>query len=447
MKSNRPVTRVKVLFHTQPRFATLTNMVASIALRIALGIALSISLGIAFWASTSALGGDWPQLLGPNRDGNAADELPAKLGDLKARWEHKVGAGFAGPAIVDGKVLVFHRTDDEVIIECLNAKTGKQQWEYRDATKYSGGYNSDNGPRCVPVVADGRVYAFGSDAELHCVRLDSGAKVWKRRLSVDYRSPDGYFGAGATPVVVGDRVFVCLGGRKGSAVVALNSKTGETLWTKGDDRVSYASPVVAKIAGKTQVLFLSRRRLFSLDPQSGDELWAESFGKEGLTVTACSPLVFGDQVFITASYNIGAKMLDVQSGKPSVTWGDDETLSSQYTNVVHSKGFLYGTHGREDAGLAEFRCVDAATGKVKWSETGFGVSHVILAGDRLLIQRVQEGELVLAEASPEGFKALDRFQLTSDQLRASPALADGALFIRTHNRRDEGTLVCLPLPK
>jgi outer membrane protein assembly factor BamB len=187
MKSNRPVTRVKVLFHTQPRFATLTNMVASIALSIALGIAL----GIAFWASTSALGGDWPQLLGPNRDGNAADELPAKLGDLKARWEHKVGAGFAGPAIVDGKVLVFHRIDDEVIIECLNAKTGKQQWEYRDATKYSGGYNSDNGPRCVPVVADGRVYAFGSDAELHCVRLDSGAKVWKRRLSVDYRSPDG----------------------------------------------------------------------------------------------------------------------------------------------------------------------------------------------------------------------------------------------------------------
>ena len=395
--------------------------------------------------SQTADAADWPQLLGPNRDGVSAERLPNTLGKLKPKWEHQVGAGFAGPAVVDGNVIVFHRIDDEIVIESLDAKSGKQRWEYRDATKFTGGVNPDNGPRCVPVVANGRVFAFGSDGDLHCVQLDSGKKIWKRRLKVDYRAPDGFFGAGATPVAFGDRVFICLGGRMGASVVALNAETGETLWTKGNDRVSYASPVATKFAGKNQVLFLAELRLFSLDPESGDELWAVPFGKRGQTVTACSPLVFDNKVFLSASYYIGASMLDLKTGKPKTIWGDDKTLSSQYTNIVQSKGYLYGTHGREDVGVAELRCVDASNGKVKWTKPGFGVCHMIMGGDKLLIHRVQEGELVLAEATSKAFKELDRVQVTSDQLKAIPAMSGGSLFLRTNG--GGGKLLCLPLPK
>lgn len=387
---------------------------------------------------------DWPQLLGVRRDGTTTESLPETLENVQPAWEYELGAGFAGPAVSGGRTVVFHRVADEVLLQSFNSGTGEVQWTYRDSTDYSGGYNSDNGPRCVPVIAGGRVYAFGSEGDLHCVSVTSGEAIWKRRLGRDYRAPEGYFGAGAAPVVFGERVFVCLGGRQGSAVVALDAKSGETVWTFGDDRVSYASPVLAKIGGKQQLLVLTRLRIVSLS-LNGEPLWSSRFGKDGLTVTACSPLVIGDKVFLTASYNIGAQLLDLTSGEPRIQWSDDNTLSSQYTNVVHRDGLLFGTHGREDAGRAEFRCVDAETGQVKWSQTDMGVAHVILAGERMLVQRVQDGELLLLKVTGDRFTELGRITVSEDQLRAPPAFANGRLYVRTNNRRDEGKLLCLPL--
>jgi outer membrane protein assembly factor BamB len=377
----------------------------------------------------------------------AGETLPDTLGSLKPRWTHTLGAGFAGPVVASGDVIIFHRVADEVLVQCLDAMTGKLKWTYRDKTEYSGGYNSDNGPRCAAVISGRQVFAFGPEGDLHCLEAETGQRVWKRRLGTDYRAPDGYFGVGSTPLIVKNRVYVCLGGRMGSGIVCLDTVTGNTIWKKTDDRVSYSSPVIGTVGGTSQLLFLTRQRLVSLHPNSGETRWSVPFGRAGLTVIGCTPLVCDDHVFVTASYNIGAKMIALKSGEPTKIWGDDRTLSSQYTNVVFSQGFLYGTHGREDAALAEFRCVDAASGEVKWSQSNFGVAHAVISGNRILLQRVKQGELVLLAATPDQFKQLDSVRISNDSLRAPPAFADGAIFTRTHDEADRGKLLCLPLPK
>jgi outer membrane protein assembly factor BamB len=405
-------------------------------------VAITLCGGLSGLPSLSAA--DWGQLLGPTRTGTSSELLPNKLGDLKPRWSYDVGAGFAGPAVVGKQAIIFHRVGTEVLLDSIDVTTGKRLWRYKAETSYEGGYNTDNGPRCVPAVSNGHVFAFGPDATLHCTDL-KGTLIWKRQLGAEHKAPDGYFGAGATPLVVDDRVFVCLGGRDSAALLGLDSATGKTIWQSEDDQISYASPILFDVAGKQQILFLTRQRLVALDPKLGTVVWQHPFGKPGLVVTGCTPLAIDNRVFLTASYNIGAEMLDLKSGSPKLLWGDDKTLSSQYTNVVHHAGYLYGTHGREDGGPAELRCVEAGSGKVQWSESGFSVSHTIIAGDKLLIQSVKSGEVILAQTNAKTFQELGRVKVTNDLLRASPALANNTLYVRTNDRTDQGVLLAMPL--
>lgn len=388
---------------------------------------------------------DWPQLLGENRNGQLAEgALPAEFpkGKLTPKFTYALGAGFAGPAVAGNRVLVFHRVDDEERLESLDARTGEVQWTASFPADYRGGYSSDTGPRCVPLVHDRRVFVFGASGHAHAVALEDGRKLWTRTLAKDYKAPEGYFGHGASPLVAGDKLLINLGGRERAGIVALSLDTGRTVWKATDEQVSYASPIRAELHGKAYYLFLTRSNLLGLDAEQGDVLLKHPFGKPGLTVTGATPLAFGNRIFLTASYNIGAQVIEVDpQGAVRILWQNDDTLSSQYTSSVYVDGYLYGTHGREDGPAAELRCVEAETGRVAWSEPGVGVAHVLAAGNRLLVVRVQQGELRLVQATPERYTELDQRLLTGDKLRALPALVDGALYLRTTDERtDRGEL-------
>jgi hypothetical protein len=134
----------------------------------------------------------------------------------------------------------------------------------------------------------------------------------------------------------------------------------------------------------------------------------------------------------------------LDGGSAKEIWANDESLTSQYSTPVEHKGFLYGTHGREDVGVAELRCVDAATGKVRWSKSGYGVANVILAGDKLLIIGVG-GRLALANANPAKYEELSSHELVSDVSRALPALSNGRLYVRSGSKG--GKLHCVEVGK
>jgi len=386
--------------------------------------------------------GDWPQILGPHRNAQADDErLAQKWPDNgpPVLWKHDLGQGLAGPAIAKGRVLVFHRVDDEEVLEALDAASGKPLWKAAFPTRYVSTISSDNGPRCVPTVDDGRVFAFGAGGDLHCVALDDGKKLWSRTLNRDYGTIESYFGAGSSPLAIDGKLLVNVGGhRQDAGIVALDPKTGRTLWKSTDEQASYSSPVPAIFGGKLRVVFITRYHLLAVDPADGSVVFRVPFGKRGPTVNGANPVVLdGNRIFASASYGVGALLVKVEGENAKTIWSGDETMSSQYPTSVLHKGTMYGVDGRQDVGVARLRAFDPSTGKVLWTEEGFGMATLIAADDKLLAMKV-DGELLLIQPSPEKYQPLAKTQIADDLFQALPALSAGRFYVR-----DRRTLWCL----
>jgi outer membrane protein assembly factor BamB len=395
---------------------------------------------------TLAIGGaaaaeDWPQFLGVNRDGvyrgpALAETWPAS--GPRVVWRKQVGQGFSGPAVAQGRLILFHRVGNQEVVESLDPATGSRQWQLAYPTTYRDDFGFDEGPRAVPVVAGGIVYTFGAQGQLHAVDLAKGTRLWGDDTARHFNVAKGFFGAAGSPLVEEGRVIANIGG-KGAGIVAYDAKTGKVLWTATDDEASYSSPAVAAINGQRTAVFLTRAALVGLDPATGRVFFRRPWrARLAASVNAATPLVVGNLIFVSAEYGPGAGVLRVDGLNVTELWASDEVLSNHYATSVHHNGFLYGYHGRQEFGPS-FRAVELRTGKVRWSEERFRAGSVLLAGDRLLILR-EGGELVLAAASPDGFRPQARAQVLRATVRAFPALADGFLYAR-----NEDTLVCLDL--
>lgn len=384
--------------------------------------------------------GDWPQLLGPARNGIATGEqLLDKLpdGGPAVLWQRSVGDGFAGVAIQGDRGVLFHRLAGDEVAEGFEPSTGKVLWTHRFKASYSGSLSSDQGPRCVPVLQDGAAYLCGAAGDLHCVALSDGEVRWSRGLGREWKTPEGYFGIGSTPVVAGELLLWNAGAPGGRGVVALSRKTGETVWQATNEQASYSSPIVAEVGGQAQAIFITRLQCLALEPRSGKLLWQFPFGARGPTVNAATPLVLGDLLFVSASYGVGGHCARLTADGPVEVWSNNDTLSSQYTTAVLVNGMLYGIDGRADTGGARLRCVEPATGRVLWTVEEFGVAHMIAAGDKLLLVK-DNGTLVLAQADSTRYRELGSHRILKSTTRALPALAGGRLFVR-----DERQLVAL----
>lgn len=397
---------------------------------------------------------DWPQILGPNRNGTyegkgLADAWPKEGPRLV--WQKKIGAGFAGPAVAGGRLILFHRLGDKEVVECLNANDGKAFWQFDYPTRYEDSFGFDPGPRAVPTIADGRVFTFGAEGALHCLSLADGKKLWSVDCQQDFGAPKGFFGLACSPLVEGKAIIVNVGGKgapnsssaRTSGIVAFDKDTGKVLWKAVDDEPSYSSPSAATIGGQRLAFVLTRAHFVGLDPANGKVHFQLPFRPPvQASVTGALPLVIGEQVFISAAYDLGAALLRFKDGQPEKVWSGDEQLTLQFTTAVHRDGFLYGLHGRHDfPGGTELRCVELKTGKVRWSKSGLSGANVLLAGDQLLVL-TENGQLIRIAATPEKFSETARAQILGGGVRAYPALADGLFYAR-----DKGKLVCVGLRK
>jgi outer membrane protein assembly factor BamB len=215
------------------------------------------------------------------------------------------------------------------------------------------------------------------------------------------------------------------------------------LWTATNDQASYSSPVGAMLSGRRTAVFLTRNGLVGLDPASGAVLLQRTWrSRTSSSVNAATPLVIGDTIFVSASYETGAAAVRVQGSELKELWSSDDALSNHYASSVYHDGYLYGFHGRQEFNPS-FRAVELTTGAVKWSVDRFRAGTVTLAGDKLLILR-ETGELMVAEATPQAFKPLAKAQILPPTIRATPAVSDGFLYIRNSDTR-EATLACFDL--
>jgi outer membrane protein assembly factor BamB len=402
-------------------------------------------------ASIAAKAGDWPQILGPHRNGMAEGEQLADAwptGGPKTLWQCEAGTGFAGVSISKGKTILYHRLGEQEIAVALDARNGKPIWKATFPANYSPVFTEDDGPRAVPLISGNRVFAYNASGYLRCLDLTTGKVLWKRDTYEDFNSKkdfhgepsQGYFGFASSPIVEGNKIILNVGGdTKNSGIVAFAADSGQTIWKATSERASYSSPVVATVNGVRHIVFATRLHIVSIDPENGKERFRIPFGRTGPTVSAANPVILRDQLFMTASYGIGALLAKIKPDEAEVLWQDREVMASQYTTCVEHEGHLYGIEGRQDGPPADLRCFDVKARKVLWTEPSFGYATLIRAGNRLLIFTT-EGTLVLAAANPHKYQELARQQISQTTVRALPALADGLLYVR-----DSKLLKCLDL--
>lgn len=383
---------------------------------------------------TVLLADDWPQFLGPNRDGVSKEKnLRADWPKDGPRllWKRGVGPGYAGPVVQGDRLILFHSGPDKEIVECLKASTGKALWSFDYLCEYRDGFGKGNGPRATPVIAGDRVVTYGAEGVLTCLDLESGKKLWQRDLTADYKVPNSYFGVGTSPVVWDGRVLVNVGG-KDAGIVAFSLAEGKELWKATRDTASYSSPVMTTVGGEPRAIFFTREGAVYLDPASGKVLFQKRWrARNDASVNAATPLVLpGDKAFFSSSYDTGALLLKLKKDGADEVWTDGEAMSNHYNTAVFSDGHLYGIDGRQEAG-ARLRCIDpngAAGPKVMWSKEGFGCAGFVLA-DGVLFALTELGDLVAIEPTPRQYRERARAHIL-ERTRSQPALANGVFFAR-----------------
>ena len=392
---------------------------------------------------------DWPRYLGPNADGSSLETgLVAAWpkGGPKLLWDCPLGVGYAPPVVAAGRLYHFDRFGDAVRLTCRDAATGAEKWKCEFPTAYEDQYGYEPGPRAGPVVDGDRVYIHGADGLLACV-ADGGKLVWKRDTTAAYHVHANFFGAASVPWVEGELLLVAVGGSppgprptdlrdarpNGSCVVAFDKLTGKERWRVGDDLASYASPTVATIAGKPTGLYFARGGLLGFDPGTGAERFRFPWRAKSLeSVNAANPVVVGDRVLLSECYGPGSVLLDLAGGRPTPVWKDDDerSLQAHWATPVHHAGFVYGSSGRH-ANEAELRCVELATGAVKWRERRT-TRCTLLKVDGHLVALGEGGELRLIRLNPEKYDEVNRVELPGFGYPcwAPPVLSDGRLYVR-----------------
>jgi len=371
---------------------------------------------------------DWAGFRGAQRDGVQQQmHLRQDWKDRPPRllWKQPVGAGWSSFAVISDLAVTQEQRGEEEAVVCYERDTGREFWVHTDRAHFTRALAGE-GPRATPTIAGGRVFTLGATGILNCLSLEDGSKHWSRNILEDNQATSPEWGMVGSPLVVDEMVIVNAGGLDGNGLVAYDCQTGERHWSGGNHQASYASPQLAELHGQRQVLVFDTVGLAGHSLQDGTPLW--HFAWSNLPqINVAQPMVVGDdRVLISSGYRQGAAMLQIDRK------GDDWSCQSIWTStelklkfnpgVVHA-GFVYGL----DEGILV--CLDIATGKRRWKRGRFRYGQMLRVDDLLLIQS-EEGEIVLVEASPEGYREVGRFQAIEGKTWNCPVVCRQRLLVR-----------------
>lgn len=423
--------------------------------------------------ATSSLSGqstDWNQWQGPNRDGNWTEKGTLKKfpeSGAKFLWKTAVANGYSGPAVAEGKVFVMDflakagdmtpnpgKKSEVTGVErllCLDAKNGKELWKFQYDCNYKLSY--PNGPRATPTVDGKKVYTLGAEGNLNCVSTQNGKVIWSKDLKKEYNIPLApHWGFSAHPLVFGDMLY-CIVGTKDNVVVAFDKLTGKEIWKGLSAKVQgYCPPTIIEAGGKTQLLIWHSDSLNSMNPKTGDLYWTVPL-RPAYEMSIIAPIKHKNYLYATALQGTSV-LLELEQTKPAVK----EVWRGKGIHPDHNPPLIVDDHiyGVDEKG--QFRCFDLLTGERKWetfatatkgrpnnSTTGFLVKN----NDHFYIA-TEQGELIIAELSADGFKELDRCKMLEPTSRTSnrkvvwshPAFAQKSVFAR-----NDKEIVCISLAK
>lgn len=429
-------------------------------------------------ATLSSHADDWPQWLGPQRDGiwretGIIEKFPA--GGPAVRWRTPIGGGYTGPAVADGRVFVMDRRlatgaanpanafNRNVIpgterVLCLNEADGRIVWQHEYDCPYTVSYAG--GPRATPLVHGGKVYALGAEGNLLCLDAAKGTVLWSRDFKKDFQIRTPTWGFAGHPLLDGQKL-ICLAGGEGSVAVAFDKDTGKELWRALSAREpGYCPPTIITAGGMRQLIIWHPESVNSLDPETGKLHWFHPWTiRAGLSIA--TPRLSGDLLLLSSFYNSSHGFrLDPAKPAAELLW-EGKRNSERQTDTLHSlmstpfieDGHIYGI-----CSYGQLRCLKLETGERVWetfaATTGgdpvrWANAFIIKNGGRFFLAN-EKGDLIIARLTPKGYEEISRTHLlaptNSDPHRlvvwSHPAFANKCVYAR--NDRE---IVCVSLAK
>jgi outer membrane protein assembly factor BamB len=378
---------------------------------------------------------DFPAFQGAARTGVLPDvKLDPKWSEHPPRqlWREPIGSGWGGFAVVGGYAFTQEQRGEDECVVCRELATGKEMWKhadkapYKDKPRYEG--MGGPGPRCTPTIDDGRVYTVGCTGIFNCLDGGTGHVVWTRNIVTEFGGSVAFHGVCGSPLILGNLVIVAPTGKSNASLAAYDRVTGKPVWHTGLNDAAYATPMVATVTGKEQILNYDDRGLTAHDPADGKVLWHFDWNvKEPICSQPIANAGGPDQVLLTVGYGRGSALLKVSCGADK-KWSaeplwETKTMKTKFTTAVAHDGYVYGL----DDGIMQ--CIDLKTGKQKWKGGRYEHGQILLAGDVIVVQ-TEPGPVVLIEATPTRLTELGTIPALSSQTWNVPALAGKYLLVR-----------------
>lgn len=372
---------------------------------------------------------DFPQFLGPNRDAKVpgiklkrdwAKHPPQRL------WRQNIGAGWSSFAVAGDFAITQEQRGAIEMVVAYDLTSGRVRWSHGDSTGFTSPITGD-GPRATPTIAQNRVYTQGATGWLNCLELKSGKRLWSKNILQDNDAQIKEWGMAGSPLVVDSLVVVSAGGQNNQSLAAYHKDDGRKIWSAGQDRAGYSSPLLTALLGTRQILIFNLGNLVAHEAVTGKILWQFSW-PGGETQHVAQPVVLPEhRVLVSSGYGVGCKLIQIQHTdstgfRATLVWETNQ-LKAKFNNVVHRDGYIYGL----DDGI--LICLDLATGTRKWKAGRYGHGQLINVDDLLLVQ-AESGDVVLVEATPAAHKELTRFAALAGKTWNNPALVGEYLLVR-----------------
>ena len=395
--------------------------------------------------ASAATASDWPTFRGADRtavapDTDLLDSWPADGPPLV--WETKgAGRGYASLAIVGDRIFTLGdglstADDTDEYLCCFERTTGRPLWKTKTGGPWTDGPESWQSSRSTPTVDGDMVYVITPFGQLVACLTADGREVFRVDLKQQFSGKKGDSWGYSESVLIDDNQLVCTPGGEQAAMVALDKKTGRTLWTcavPGLRGAGHSSIVIAEVKGRRTYVQTTASGPIGVDGKAGTLLWG--YPIDQTTAVIPTPIVKDDLVFFSAGYKRGGALLRQVPGpagtvKVEEIYGLNTDLANKHGGIVLVGDHLYGDS--DDKGIPF--CAELMTGKILWKQRGSGKnSATVLAADGHVYIRYADGTVSLVKADPTAYQEVGSFKVPGSGERPSWAhmvIVDGKLYLR-----------------
>jgi outer membrane protein assembly factor BamB len=370
---------------------------------------------------------DWPTFRGPARDGVSAEKswkAEWSADGPPVAWKAEVGLGYSNVVVARGRAATAGHTGGQDTVFCFDAASGKSLWKHSYAAELGDKF-FEGGTLGTPTFEGDRLYWLSRWGDLLCLEAKDGKVVWQTNIQKETGAPGPTWGFVGAPLVQ-ENLLVLNVGEAGAAV---DKATGKLVWKSAPKDAGYSTPLPVTRDGQKLVVLANAENYVAIEPKSGKEAWRFRWLTQ-YGVNAADPVLGADgTMFISTGYGKGGALLKLGATAPEQVY-KTKVLRTQLNAAVLHDGFLYGADG-DTTEKASLKCVELATGKERWAEPNFGNGGLVIADGKLIALSAM-GELMIAPASPEGFKPTTRAQVLGPKCWTAPVLANGLVYCRNN---------------